>query len=144
MPYPISRVPLECPIRLGAPRPRPGDWCFDEDMLNDDGTPHSLDGKPYLSPHYLAHNTWRVPIRLWLPHGSSWIIDSVTTSGGMLGDSGWLVTGDPRLGTLSIAPSVNEVGSYHGFIGSNGVPLNVIGDDLDGRAATHAAKWGIQ
>lgn len=42
------------------------------------------------------------------------------------GGHGWVVTGDPE--TLTVSPSINAIGIYHGFI-RNGV----ITDDVEGR-----------
>lgn len=45
------------------------------------------------------------------------------------GTSGWTVSGEAP--NLTVTPSINAAGEYHGFI-TNGV----IGDDLEGRKFT--------
>lgn len=49
--------------------------------------------------------------------------------------NGWIVTGSLEDGDLTLTPSVNLVGSYHGFI-KNGV----IGDDVEGRTYAQARR----
>lgn len=86
----------------------------------------------YLSPKY--QREWmakRPPFIVKLPDGSEFCIDSRATSGGQFHGDGWTVTGDVPNVTLS--PSINIVGSYHGWI-QNGV----ITDDCEGRQFPNA------
>jgi hypothetical protein len=90
------------------------------------------DMKDWLAPEYFRD--WaakRPPVDVALPSNDGWgwtqfCIDMRTTSGGVPGPGGWKVTGEVPLVTLS--PSVNIVGVYHGWI-QNGV----ISDDCEGR-----------
>lgn len=43
----------------------------------------------------------------------------------------WSRSGEPPF--VSVAPSINHVGKYHGFLGSNGSPPGVLSDDIEGR-----------
>lgn len=101
--------------------------------------PHLLDperafaASERLSPSYLRDRaSLRAPILVALPYrggpgiGSHFCVDSVFWKNGEPYGDGWVVTGEAPLLTLS--PSVNIGGSYHGFI-QNGV----IGPDLDKR-----------
>lgn len=83
-------------------------------------------GKRFLSPQYFAtHAAHRQPLVVELPSGH-FCIDSSYIKKGVPQDSGWAVTGDPP--NVTLTPSVNIEGSYHGFI-TNGV----ISDDVEQR-----------
>lgn len=87
-----------------------------------------LDDQPdkksaWISPEFRRdHQGKRPPMVVVLPGYGEWCIDDKMSSTG----SGWTVTGEPPNVTLS--PSVNAVGAYHGWI-QNGV----ISDDCEGR-----------
>lgn len=80
-----------------------------------------------LSPQYRSEFAGkRLPMVVFMPGGRYLCIDSrFTNRDGYYGD-GWRVTGDPPRVTLR--PSVNLVGDYHGYITDG-----VISDDHDGR-----------
>lgn len=88
----------------------------------------NIDGVPWLSDRYFRE--WadkRPPFQVQMPGGAAFLIDSRPTCGGHPDNAeGWQVTGEPPAITLS--PSVNLVGIYHGWI-QNGV----ITDDCEGR-----------
>ena len=93
----------------------------DSDYLN--YRPH---GKSLVSPQYLAtHAVHRPPLVVELPSGH-FCIDSVYTKDGVPRDRGWTVTGEPP--NITLTPSINVKGAYHGWI-TNGV----ISDDCEGR-----------
>lgn len=69
----------------------------------------------------------RYPIWVVLPSGTHFCIDSqVTDDGGR----GWSVTGEAP--NITVTPSINAVGIYHGFL-VNGV----LSEDVDGRTFDH-------
>jgi hypothetical protein len=87
---------------------------------------HKIAGKPLLSPQYReGWQALRPPLVVELPCGH-FCVDMVTMTDGVPGDSGWEVSGHPAQMTLK--PSVNIKGAWHGFI-TNGV----ISDDVEGR-----------
>lgn len=121
MPWPIvlydtreeARVAGHGQVRPGAMWPAP--WVLARDSQ-------------CLSPHYWAlPEPRRVPLVVKLPDLTEFVIDGVywNPEQGFHGD-GWTVEGIPP--QLTLAPSINIVGSYHGYI-ANGI----IGDDVDGR-----------
>lgn len=90
-----------------------------------------------LSPYYFTHNAHRPPLVLVLPaafhvRGSTmnFCVDSKASIGGKLQPDGWVVTGAPP--DLTVAPSINAQGTYHGFL-QNGV----LTDDCEGRQFPH-------
>ncbi len=102
--------------------PAPGDAWFDPDY------PAEL-----LSAQYeRERRARRPPLVVVLPSRQSFCVDSAYSRGWPVkwgGDGsrdGWNVTGTPPHVTLT--PSVNLVGSYHGFI-----TAGVIGPDVEGR-----------
>jgi len=114
---------LSWPIRLHTERPeRP----HVGDMFP---APHWLDPAclKKLSPAYLAERRQkRQPLVVVLPGGAYFCIDCRAWSEGKSYGDGWTVTGEPPNVTLS--PSINIIGHYHGWI-QNGV----ITDDCEGR-----------
>lgn len=85
-----------------------------------------------LSPRYRAD--WmasRPPYVVKLPDGTEFCIDSRATRDGQFVGDGWTVAGElPR---VTLSPSINIVGSYHGWIADG-----VISDDCEGRRFPHA------
>lgn len=78
------------------------------------------------SPNYARH--WkgkRAPLAVQLPIGGFFVDGPFWNNNGPYGD-GWMVTGEAPLITMS--PSINIVGHYHGWL-QNGV----ISDDCEGR-----------
>jgi len=77
-----------------------------------------------LSDFYQQNNSHRPPLLVWLPGRTLFCVDSKCwNSGGYYG--GWQVTGDAPC--ITVSPSIDIGGSYHGFL-QNGV----IGDDVAG------------
>jgi hypothetical protein len=66
----------------------------------------------------------RPPIFVQLPPGWPWCVDEASTGGG----DGWTVTGSIEDGTLNVTPSINAIGSYHGYVQNGQVT-----DDVEGR-----------
>jgi hypothetical protein len=78
-----------------------------------------------LSSFYKNYNQDRLPILIMLPSRVLWCVDSMcVNSGNWYG--GWSVTG--KAPNISVSPSINVGGHYHGFL-TNGV----IGNDVEGR-----------
>lgn len=65
----------------------------------------------------------RPPIWVVLPSKTWFCVDSRTTDDG---GGGWTVTGDAP--NITVSPSINAVGIYHGFLVSG-----VLSDDCEGR-----------
>ena len=88
----------------------------------------------HLSGHYWAHNAQRKPVVLALPvvyHDGSigitpFVVDGQCFNGERGYYDGWQVSGTPP--QLTVAPSINMVGRYHGWL-QNGQ----LSDDVDGR-----------
>jgi hypothetical protein len=96
----------------------------------------------HLSDYYWQNNSHRLPIYLVVPHWywgghgqplkqgiGVFLIDGKCYNEQQGYYGGWTVTGTPP--DISISPSVNVQGHYHGFIGSSGVPIGHVGDDLE-------------
>lgn len=94
------------------------------------------DGNPYkwpdywssrkkLSEYYFQNNAHRRPIGVILPGHIMFVVDGKCwNEHGTYG--GWTVTGEAPL--ITVSPSINVAGAYHGFL-QNGV----ISDDVEGR-----------
>lgn len=98
-------------------------------MYPSDDYNHAMpEGRSLLSPEYRAQRAHlRDPLFVVLPDGCDFCVDSVTIKDGVPGLTGWTVTDDGA--AISLAPSVNIKGGWHGFI-ANGA----ISDDVSGRA----------
>lgn len=79
----------------------------------------------YLSDYYRQNNSGRQPLLVILPPRTLFLVDGKCWKDGQH-YGGWTVTGEAPL--ITIAPSINIVGSYHGFL-QNGV----ITADCEGR-----------
>lgn len=96
--------------------------------------PESERRERHLSAQYWAQNAHRMPIVLALPvkyYGgaigvSPFVVDGQCFSGDRGYYDGWTVTGTPP--QLTIHPSINMVGQYHGFLHAG-----VLSDDCEGR-----------
>lgn len=80
----------------------------------------------HLTDQYFAVNAHRQPIAILLPGKLFFLIDGKCFNGERGYYDGWIVTGDPPM--LTVAPSINIVGHYHGFLQSG-----VLSDDVEGR-----------
>lgn len=82
-----------------------------------------------LTAQYFAENSWRHPVMLALPNRRGgvfrFLVDGKCYSSERGYYDGWKVTGHPPF--ISVSPSVDVEGAYHGFIGSNGVQPGFIG-----------------
>lgn len=102
--------------------PEPGDMWF---------APHMIEGEHrewYLSTILSAEyvQDWlgkRPPIMVCLPDRSWFNVDQRADGAG---EHGWMVTGEAP--NITVSPSINAVGRYHGWL-HNGV----ISDDVEGR-----------
>lgn len=83
-----------------------------------------------LSDYYKAHNAGRPPLFVYLPGRTLFCVDTACWGAGadnkIVYYGGWTVTGDAP--NITMTPSINIIGSYHGFL-QNGV----ITDDCEGR-----------
>lgn len=79
----------------------------------------------HLAEYYKSHNSHRNPILVMLPPRDLFCVDAMCWDHGRH-YGGWTVTGEAPLITLS--PSINMVGSYHGWL-QNGI----LSDDCEGR-----------
>ena len=116
--------------RFGADEPRPqiGDMWFAPAMVEK--------YEHFYLDHQLSHQYKeqhlgkRPPLIVYLPPGFSFCVDDAYR-GGHWGDNpareGWTVTGEAP--NITVAPSINCVGTYHGWL-QNGV----LSDDVEGRA----------
>lgn len=86
-----------------------------------------------LGSNYFAHNAHRKPIVVWLPGGNAWCIDGRACNDGVYYGDGWLVSGDPYLGTLTVKPSINMNGIYHGWLANNRISQDCEGRKHDPR-----------
>jgi hypothetical protein len=80
----------------------------------------------HLSDQYWAQNAQhRKPLVVKLPNGYTFLVDSQCWENGRH-YGGWTVTGTPP--HITVQPSINMVGLYHGWLQSG-----VLSDDVDGR-----------
>lgn len=88
-----------------------------------------------LTAQYFKDNSSRHPLMLALPSRRGgifrFLVDGKCYSGERGYYDGWTVTGHAPF--ISVMPSVNVEGAYHGFIGVNGVQPGHVGPDLDAR-----------
>ena len=78
-----------------------------------------------LSDYYKLHNAGRKPLLVFMPSRALFCVDAMKlTKGERYG--GWDVTGEAP--NITVAPSINIGGQYHGYI-----QKGIISDDLDGR-----------
>src|ERR1017187_3485476 len=71
-----------------------------------------------LTAHYFAHNANPKPLVVMLPGRNYFLVDGQCFSGEKGYYDAWVVTGVPP--NISVHPSINMVGRYHGFL-KNGV-----------------------
>lgn len=90
--------------------------------------PELLEGwyRQYLSPAYLADRMHRAPLVVRIPGNHEFCIDDRFRRDGDPAPDGWTVTGETT--ALTLSPSVNIAGIYHGHI-QNGF----ITPDCEGR-----------
>lgn len=82
--------------------------------------------KRNLTAQYFSKNSNRKPLVVLLPGKTYFLIDGKCFNHQRGYYDGWEVNGDPP--NITVSPSINIEGRYHGFL-QNGV----IGDDVDGR-----------
>jgi hypothetical protein len=103
---------------------KPGDMWF-----GGEGLVHGPHAGYYLE-HYLSaeyKRDWlgkRLPLFVCLPSGDHFCVDSVADGAG---EGGWTVTGEPP--TITVSPSINAPGRYHGWLRDG-----VLSDDVEGRS----------
>jgi len=129
MPWTIRMVPAPGPDPGDTPWKdlRPGDMWFAPYLLEH---PEGHPFRPALK--YFQRNSGRPPLVVALPCVGGgrvdWCVDGPCWKDGKVYGDGWDVSGEPPL--ITVAPSINIIGAYHGFI-QNGV----ITDDCEGRRA---------
>ena len=77
----------------------------------------------HLTAQYFAQNAGRKPLVVMLPGRTYFLVDGQCFSDAKGHYDAWTVTGDPP--NISVHPSINVVGRYHGFI-TNGVIGNPV------------------
>lgn len=81
-----------------------------------------------VSRYYLEHNSSRAPILVAFPRWDGtviqWCVDTFNDSK----PRGWAVTGSLEGGDLTLSPSVNIKGNYHGWIQDG-----ILSSDVEGR-----------
>jgi hypothetical protein len=108
----------ECVNAATGERPVPGDMWYDPELR--------ADGAKRCSPYYLANNTHRDPLTVVLPSGLHFHIDGPFWNKAGAYGPGWTVTGEaPR---ITMTPSINVVGNWHGYLTDG-----VLGVDVEGR-----------
>lgn len=124
MPWSIRMVP--------APGDEPGDTPWTELRVGDMWlAPYLLDGKYDNSifrpaAKYFQRNAGRQPLVVRLPGTVDWGVDGPPWKDGRPCGDGWDVSGEPPL--ITVAPSINILGCYHG-----GIKAGIISDDCEGR-----------
>jgi hypothetical protein len=91
-------------------------WCYHAPFLA---------GRESIGARYKALQGSRAPILIWTPAGW-WCSDQMARDSMRWYGDGWSVTGD--LPAITVTPSINFVGAYHGW-----VTAGVLTDDCDGR-----------
>jgi hypothetical protein len=121
-------MPWKCKLidkeqdRASGTQPKVGDMWFSPQMVEGEHSQYYLDH--ILSDEY--KRDWlgkRAPLWVVFPSGT-WMCVDQQYSGSS--GAGWTVTGEAP--DITVSPSINMVGVYHGFI-QNGV----ITDDVEGR-----------
>jgi hypothetical protein len=92
---------------------------------NMDEWPWFLADKSYLSDYYFEHNKHRRPLFVVLPKKVLFVIDGKCNDDGV-SYGGWQVTGVAP--NITVSPSINIRGAYHGWL-QNGV----ISEDVEGQ-----------
>ncbi len=93
---------------------RRAEWEIDPELLRVNDT---------YAPEYWRDNAAkRPPLCVVLPSGDWFAVDGTASDN----DHGWTVTGNPP--NITVSPSINAIGSYHGWL-QNGV----LSDDCEGR-----------
>jgi len=104
----------------------PGDcFFFDPTWPSTDGNYWVHHNVEHLSEQYHRDNHWRLPLVVTMVSRTLFCVDSQCWSDRAY-YGGWTVHGEPPF--ITVSPSINIGGVYHGFI-VNGV----LGDDVDGR-----------
>lgn len=125
MPWPIRMVPAPGDLPENTPwaELRVGDMWL---------APYLLEGGVervgifYPAQNYFAQNAGRPPLVVRLPGPCDFSVDGPVWSGGRRIEPGWRVEGDAP--GITVQPSVNIGGCYHGWIQGG-----VITDDCEGR-----------
>lgn len=123
---------MSWPCRLVL-APGDGPFCTPWDALQVGDmwlAPHLLERQPHpmlrLGPKYFSrHAPNRAPLIVRLPGVCDFSIDGLAWKDGQAYGDGWDVSGTPPL--ITVAPSINIVGIYHGFLRDG-----VISDDCEG------------
>lgn len=123
---PLVKTSDDPVVLLRQPRPVPGDvYEVGADEVNEYGGHYYCHGYRLSDEYVRDHLGKRRPLIVCLPNGELFCPDSAYTNRSPLGP-GWTVTGDAP--SITVSPSINCIGRYHGWI-QNGV----ITDDCEGR-----------
>lgn len=132
----LDHNPYDVPNPTAADQPATGD-CWYAPWLVDDAR-YAERYKFLLSDYYDAHNrASRPPLIVKIPGAyGTFNIDAPVSPGDRTTDArhGWEVTGTPP--NVTVHPSINAVGHYHGWLKDG-----VLSDDVDGRTFEHGPNW---
>lgn len=121
--FPIALRHIDRPINADGPWSLEiGDcWYADMDSKDDEGYSFWFERdakRQHLSDYYFANNSWRKPICVTMPGQAIFCVDSKVVSNGVR-SGGWTVTGDVIQSNLTVHPSINMGGTYHGYVTQN-------------------------
>lgn len=87
--------------------------------------------KEQFSDQYFSHNSGRKPLVVKLPGPTCFVVDGKYYNGQQGYHGGWTVSGEPP--NITLTPSINAVGRYHGFINNGEITEDVDGKKYDER-----------
>lgn len=130
MPWPLNYVQPEL-WSIGPHGRVPGDWTYGFWILSE--CPEAL-GKKYLNLPSRLDKPRRLPIIIRMPDGCEWCPDRMgwNQALGFYGD-GWDIDVSGGVDLMTITPSINILGHYHGW-----VRTGYLTDDIDGRTFPRA------
>ena len=129
MPWPLNFVP-PAHWGIGLNGRIPGDWTYAQWMIDDWA---STLGAHYWAMQARADKPRRLPIVIHLPNGQDWCPDQMARNDAGFHGRGWQVDLDAGVDMMTITPSINCVGSYHGW-----VRAGYVTDDCEGRTFPRA------
>jgi hypothetical protein len=131
-------MPWQCRLvdreeqRARGEKPQPGDMWYAPAMLDPAHDGFYL--KHYLSVEY--QRDWlgkRPPIEVCLPNGDHFIVDTRVSNA--TDGHGWTVTGEAP--NITVSPSINCIGRYHGWLRDG-----VLSEDVEGRVFPQSQSSG--
>lgn len=114
-------MPFQCRLLEHPPKDEQGNLDIDQMQVGDMwflDVPKEDYHRYHLSDYYFQHNSGRPPLMVILPGKYYHSLDGKCYNGSQGYYDGWQVSGTPPL--ITVAPSINAVGRYHGFL-QNGI-----------------------